>query len=113
MHELGVVINIIKSVEVFAKKSGVTKIDTLVLQIGEFSAMVPRYVEDCYPAAVKGTLLQETKLVIEVLPGMVKCQKCQKDFQLFRYNKRCPDCSGERWELLSGKEFLIKEIIAC
>ena len=69
MHELGVVIEVVKTVENFAMKNNVTKIDALVLQIGEFSSMIPKYIEECYPAAVDGTLLQETKLKIEITPG--------------------------------------------
>lgn len=113
MHELGVVIEVVRTVEEFAKKNGVTKIDTLVLQIGELSSIIPQYVEACYPAAVDGTLLQETKLKIEILPGNAICKKCNKVFNLIENNKKCPNCGSEDWELLCGKEFMIKEIIAC
>jgi len=113
LHELGVVIEVVRTVEEFAKKNGVTKIDTLVLQIGELSSIIPQYVEACYPAAVDGTLLQETKLKIEILPGNPICKKCNKVFNLIENNKKCPNCGSEDWELLCGKEFMIKEIIAC
>ncbi|MBS4539408.1 hydrogenase maturation nickel metallochaperone HypA [Clostridium sp. D2Q-11] len=113
MHELGVVIKVVKTVEDFAKKNGVKKIDTLVLQIGELSSMIPRYIEACYPAAVDGTLMQDTKLKIEILPGNGRCNNCYKVFNLIKSHSQCPNCSSDEWELLSGKEFLIKEIIAC
>ncbi|PKO14578.1 MAG: hydrogenase nickel incorporation protein HypA [Chloroflexi bacterium HGW-Chloroflexi-10] len=113
MHELGIMFGVVKTVENFAQKNGVTKIDTLVLQVGELSPVVPRYIEACYPAAVDGTLLQETKLKIEITPGNVICQKCGKVFNLLENGKKCPNCEGHDWEVLSGKEFMIKEIIAC
>lgn len=113
MHELGVAIEVVKTVEDFAKKNGVTKIDTLVLQIGELSSMIPRYIEACFPAAVDGTLLQGTKLKIEILPGNAICKACAKVFNLIASESRCPNCGGEDWEILCGKEFSIKEIIAC
>jgi hydrogenase nickel incorporation protein HypA/HybF len=113
LHELGIVIEIIKTVEDFAKKNEVTKIDTLVLQIGELSPVIPKYVESCYPAAVDGTLLQETKLKIEILPGNALCKKCNKVFNLIENNNQCPNCGSNDREILSGKEFRIKEIIAC
>jgi len=113
LHELGVVIDIIKTVEDFANKNGVTKIDTLVLQIGELSSMIPKYIEACYPAAVDGTLLQETKLKIEILPGNAICKTCNKVFNLIQNNNKCPNCASKDWEILCGKEFMIKEIIAC
>ncbi len=80
MHELGIMFNIVRSVEDFAAKNQVTRVDTLVLQVGDQSPVVPHYLEACYPAAVDGTLLEETKLKIEIVPG---------------------------------KEFMIKEIMAC
>lgn len=113
MHELGVIIQVVKTIEDFAEKNEITKIDTLVLQIGELSSIIPKYVEACYPAAVDGTLLQNTKLKIELLPGNCRCYNCHKVFNLIQCNKQCPDCGSHDWELLSGREFLIKEIVAC
>ena len=56
---------VVKQVEDFAKKNGVTKVQMIVLQIGELSPMIPKYVEACYPAAVDGTSLQDTELKID------------------------------------------------
>ena len=112
MHELGVVINVIETVENIARENQLTKIDTLVLQIGELSSMIPRYIEACYPVAVDGTLLQDTKLQIEVIPGNGMCKTCNSVFNLLEHKSKCPKCQGSHWELLSGREFLIKEIVA-
>ncbi len=79
MHELGIVIEIVKTVENFVEKNHLSRVDTLVLQIGKMAPVVPQYIEQCYPAAVDGTSMENTKLVIETL---------------------------------SGREFMIKEIIA-
>ena len=75
MHEVGVMIEVVETVENFAVQNNLTKIDTLVLQIGELSSIIPRYIEACYPAAVDGTMLQDTKLQIEILPGNGICKK--------------------------------------
>lgn len=112
MHELGVVIEVIKTVENFAEKNGLTKIDKLVIQIGELSSMIPKYIEACYPAAVDGTIMEETTLEIEILPGNGLCKKCGKVFNLIQSKSKCPSCESGEWELLSGKEFMIKEIVA-
>jgi hydrogenase nickel incorporation protein HypA/HybF len=112
LHELGVVIEVVKTVENFAKKNELIKIDTLVLQIGELSSMIPRYIEACYPVAVDGTLLQDTKLEIEVLPANAICKKCNKVFNLIENKGKCPNCESNDLEILCGKEFMIKEIVA-
>lgn len=103
---------VVKTVENFAQKNGVTKIQTLVLQIGELSSMIPRYIKACYPAAVDGSILQETELKIEILPGNGICKRCNKVFNLIQNNNTCPKCKSKHWEVLCGNEFMIKEIIA-
>ena len=112
MHELGIMIEVVKTVENFAQKNGVSKIDTLVLQIGELSPVVPRYIEECYPAAIDGTSLQDTKLKIEILPGNGICKRCNQVFSILEHEKKCPKCGERDWELLCGREFMIKEIVA-
>ena len=112
MHELGVVIEVVKTVEKVAIENNLTKIESIVLQIGELSSMIPKYIESCYPAAVSNTRLENTKLEIEIIPGNGMCKNCNKVFNLKANNGVCPHCDSSAWELLSGKEFIIKEILA-
>ncbi len=113
MHELGVMIEAVKTVEKTAEAQGVTQVASLVLQIGELSSVIPKYVEDCYPAAVDGTLLEDAELRIEVLPGNARCKKCGEVYRVIENRKKCPSCRSRRKEILCGKEFIIKEIVAC
>ncbi|HWS30469.1 MAG TPA: hydrogenase maturation nickel metallochaperone HypA [Clostridia bacterium] len=113
MHELGVMIEVVKSVEKIYTEQGLTKIDALVLQIGELSPVIPKYIEACYPAAADGTVLENARLVIETLPGNGRCKHCRKIFNVAENRNKCPHCGSPRFELLSGREFLIKEIVAC
>ncbi|SCJ60175.1 Probable hydrogenase nickel incorporation protein hypA [uncultured Clostridium sp.] len=112
MHELGVVIEVVKTVERIVVEQKLNKVYSIVLQIGELSSMIPRYIEQCYPAAVDGTLLQDTKLEIEVLPANVLCSSCNKVFNIVDNGRTCPNCGGNTFSMLSGREFMIKEIIA-
>ena len=113
MHELGIVAEVVRVVEGIAKKQNVTKVDTLVLQIGELSSVVPYYVEQCYPAAACGTMLEHTRLRIEILPGNGRCRACGRVYGLLANRRRCPDCGATNAEILGGREFMIKEIVAC
>ena len=112
MHELGIMIEAAKTVEAFAKKNSLTAVDTVVLQVGELSAVVPQYAQFCWPAAVDRTMLEQTKLKIEIIPADAMCRKCGALFNPVTTGKECPDCGSDEWELVRGKEFLIKEVIA-
>jgi hydrogenase nickel incorporation protein HypA/HybF len=112
LHELGVVMEVVRIVEEVAREQQLKKIDTVILQIGELSSVIPMYIEQCFPAAADGTILQDTKLEIEILPGNALCKECGKVFNLLKNRQKCPGCGSGRWELLGGREFYIKEIVA-
>ena len=94
MHEIGVVRSMVKT----------------VLDIGELSLVIPKYVEDIYPVVVGDTWLKDTKLVINVIPGMAECDECNELFHVIEHEGYCPNCGSFEKTILSGKDFLIREI---
>lgn len=112
MHELGIVYEVIKIVDSFVKENNLTKVDKIVLEIGQLSQAIPRFIENCYPAAVSETAYEDTKLEIISLPAKGKCKLCNKVYNIIAHRKTCPKCNGEDFTLISGQEFNIKEIVA-
>lgn len=94
MHEIGVVRSMVKT----------------VLDIGELSLVIPKYVEDIYPVVVGDAWLKDTKLVINVIPGMTECDECNELFNVIEHEGYCPNCGSFEKTILSGKDFLIREI---
>lgn len=111
MHEIGVLFEVVKTVERFAMEQNVQEIQTLILQIGELSSMVPDYLQKLYPAAVEGTILEGSNLEIEILTANGLCRECNKVFTIASNKGMCPNCHTRNWEMISGKEFYIKEIV--
>ncbi|OQY38446.1 MAG: hydrogenase nickel incorporation protein HypA [Spirochaetaceae bacterium 4572_7] len=112
MHELGIVYEVIKVVDNFVKENNIQKVEKIVLEIGQLSQAIPRFIEECYPAAVDGTLYENTKLEIQAIPANVKCRDCNEIFNIIEYHKICPKCSSQQYDEISGHEFNIKEVIA-
>lgn len=110
MHEMGVVINMVNLAEQVAKENGVEKVKKMVVQIGELSALVPKFVQDCYPGAIENTLLSDSELEIEIVPGNGICKKCGKVYNLLENTCKCPICASEEFDILSGRDVMIKEI---
>ena len=114
MHELGIVFNIVDSVEKIAAQNNLTKVLSITLLVGEVSTAIPQYLEKCYPAAVdKSKLLKNTKLKIEIVPANCICHQCFEVFSLIKNKNICPECGSSDTEMVSGRELLIKEIEAC
>ncbi len=74
------------------------------------SLIIPKYVEDIYPVVVGDTWLKDTKLVINVIPGMAECDECNELFHVIEHEGYCPNCGSFEKTILSGKDFLIREI---
>lgn len=112
MHELGIVYEVIKIVDGFVKENGLTKVDKIVLEIGQLSQAIPRFIEECYPAAVCDTDYEDTRLEIIPLPAEGICRHCEETYNVVTHRRQCPVCNRTDYELISGEEFNIKEVVA-
>lgn len=48
MHELGIVFHIAKRVEEIAEQHQVQQVNSVTVEIGEVSTVIPEYLEDCW-----------------------------------------------------------------
>ena len=110
MHELGILSSMMNTIEDIMKDEALTHIEAVVLQVGEISGVVPRYLDECWPAAVYKSQFEDTKLELEVIPGIVRCNECGRVFNAVQFDLKCPDCKSENHFPLGGREFIIKEI---
>ena len=110
IHEIGVVRSMVKTVTDFAGQNDIKEVAEIVLDIVELSLVIPKYVEDIYPVVVGDTWLKDTKLVINVIPGMAECDEYNELFNVIEHEGYCPDCGSFEKTILSGKDFLIREI---
>ncbi len=112
MHELGILSAMLKSIEKIMEEENLHRVEKIVLQVGELSGVIPDYLEKCFPAAIYQTNFTDTQLEIEVIEGIVRCNNCQEQFNGYRHDLICPVCGKQDLEALSGRELLIKEILA-
>ncbi|MBR2187941.1 MAG: hydrogenase maturation nickel metallochaperone HypA [Eubacterium sp.] len=112
MHELGIVFSIIRDVEEAARENEVEHVDIVRLRIGEVSAIVPHYLEDCWKWAVQRTeRMKGCSVEIETIPAVTWCDSCRQTYETIPHGKICPYCgSGETW-LKQGNECVIQEIV--
>lgn len=112
MHELGIVFQIVNTLETVVKEENLPAIDTVVLQVGQLSGVIPIYLDECWPAATdKHPFFKDTKLKIEVVQGLGKCKNCGEIFNIIDNEGYCPKCNSFEKDVISGREFIIKEIL--
>ncbi len=111
MHELGVVFHCIKEVNKIAAENGVSRVNSVTVEIGEVSTVLPDLFEDCWNWAVKKeTVLKDAKVIIETIPAVTHCENCLKNYPTVQYGKTCPYCGSGETYLLTGNELSIKQI---
>ena len=113
MHELGVVFHVIDNIKEVAEENQLTKVESVTLQLGKVSAVVPALLKDCWKWAVdREELMKGCELVIEPIEAITFCEDCKQTYDTIKHGKICPHCGSEKTYLLQGNEFLIKEISA-
>jgi hydrogenase nickel incorporation protein HypA/HybF len=113
MHELGVAFHCIKEINKIAQENGVKKINSVTIQLGEVSTVIPEYFEDVWNWAVKKeTVLKDAKIKIEIIQAVTFCEDCKQEYPTVQYGKTCPHCGSDNTYLVTGNEFVIKEIEA-
>ena len=111
MHEIGIVRQLVRTVTEFAEQNDVQDIREVVVDCGELSLVVPEYLEEVYPAVVPGSVLQDAKLTVNIVPGMAECDDCDEIFNVIEHQGYCPTCGSFNKTILTGKDFTVREIV--
>jgi hydrogenase nickel incorporation protein HypA/HybF len=113
MHELPVIESMMKLVMKHANAGNAKRVISVGLRIGALSDLTDKWMQHYFDYVSKGTIAEGAILKIERTPVILKCERCGRAFTA-EVNKKggnhCPDCSGDRLALVSGREFMIKQI---
>lgn len=110
MHELGLCDALLKKVRQIAEENELEGVNSVSLEIGGLSGVMPGFMADCWEAVIDGTPFSDTKLIISTVPGTAQCMDCGKMFEANLEKLICPVCAGLRLTPVSGKDMTITEI---
>ena len=106
MHELSLVESILEIVDEYAAKDGFTRVTSLRLSCGKLSSVVPQALSFAFDVQSKGTRAAGAALELEILPAVIHCLACEKDFETDRFEGQCPVCKRFDVLLVGGTEEL-------
>jgi hydrogenase nickel incorporation protein HypA/HybF len=111
MHELSLISSVVESVtESLAPYPG-AKVLEVRLRVGALASVVQESLEFCYGIATEGTPLEGSRLVVNVLPVVMHCARCDQDVELDGIQSfRCPKCGESSHDLRQGRELDIDSI---
>jgi hydrogenase nickel incorporation protein HypA/HybF len=113
MHEVGILTQVVDVVERTMEENHLTKVERVIMQIGELTTVIPEYAKDAFEMVTYKTPLEGAKLDVEFRPAVAECPACGKIFRVKNgVYRECPACGRDGATLISGKELIIKQIIA-
>jgi hydrogenase nickel incorporation protein HypA/HybF len=109
MHELSIVSSIVDSVtESLAVYQGARVLEVR-LRVGALAAVVEDSLQFCYGIATEGTLLEGSKLVVQILPVVMHCGACDAHGEIESLQSfSCPRCGEPVSDLRQGRELEIE-----
>lgn len=112
MHELGLLYQVIKTIDGVMQEQGLSEVDSITLTVGEMTDVVPRFLEEAWQVAKESTSYPKAKLKVEISPAKAKCMQCDFEADVKSFDLTCPKCQSPNLKIISGREFEIKEIVA-
>lgn len=111
MHELGIVKQIVATIEDIAVQNNEDHIAQLVLEIGELSQVIPEFVEEIWGDVCKtDDMLTDCELKIEVPEALVFCKACGHSYRPAKESASCPECGFTNFKIIDGGSLRIKSI---
>ncbi len=111
MHELGIVKQIVSTIEDLAEQNNEKHITQLVLEIGELSQVIPEFVEDIWKDFRKiDPMLENCELKIEIPEALVFCKVCGTSYHPTEENANCPKCGLKNFRIIDGGQLIIKSL---
>ena len=107
MHELSIALSILDMAEEEAGRRSV-HVDAIHVKLGALSGVVKEALLSAYDLARADTPLETARLIIEDVPVMIYCPRCQAPRSVPSIQQlSCSDCETPASEILQGRELQV------
>jgi len=110
VHEMSIMTSLLRAVEGKVREVGAVRVTRLRIVVGKLSGIEPDLLETAFEFLSPGTVAEGASFEIRT-PGLqVRCNDCQRTFELDEIQFACPECGGFNVEIQGGDELLIEEM---
>ena len=111
MHELSIANSIVELAEEQAERHGSLVVEELELEIGRLSGVEIRTLEFALESAIKGSRLENARIIRHYIDGEGLCSDCETTFPMETLLTPCPHCGSYLVKIIKGRELRIKSIV--
>lgn len=105
--------NVLESVLRFADRTGASRVDGVVLRVGELNDFESEWVQRYFDYLSRGTIAEGATVTLRVIPIVIECARCGEEFRIPRERMAdfaCPECGCGEGEMVAGRELVIDRI---
>ena len=110
MHELSIAASIVEAVTETAAAYPGAQVREVRLRVGALSSVIEDSLQFCWGVTTESTPLAGAKLVVRMLPVVMRCEACGVDEEIGVLSFRCPRCGAPAVDLRQGRELEIESI---
>lgn len=105
MHEVSIAVSLVEELSERAAAENVDKITTVHVRIGAMAGVVKDALHFAWDLATEGTVVQGARLLIEDVPLVVFCPRCDAPKTIAGPPVlACPDCAAPTPTIVRGRE---------
>ena len=94
MHELSIAVNLVEIATERIERLALGPVEAVHLRLGRLSGVVPDALLFSFDVATQGSALEGARLVIQTMPIVVRCPRCDAERELPGMRLRCPTCGA-------------------
>jgi hydrogenase nickel incorporation protein HypA/HybF len=110
MHEIGIAQDLSVIVLETAKREKLSRVTKVNVSFGQLVQIVPDIFRFAFSETVRGTIAENARVSIEIIPVKMKCIDCGNDFQVIDNRFECAVCGSTELRIIQGKELFVKSI---
>ena len=111
MHEMSIAQSILEIVSSETRKANVERAVEVELEIGKLAGIEYEALEFSLKVLAPGSVIEESRLVIDKPEGIAECQDCRYTFSTESPVTICPECKSYSCNITSGKQLRVKSIL--
>lgn len=111
MHELSIAQSVVEVAAEAVRNAGATRAVAVRVRVGALSGVVPEALAFCYELAAQETVLEGSRLVVEVVPVVLHCPACDRDVTPADvWCLACPACGTPTADVRAGRELEVRSV---